>query len=77
METSLACFDEVKAWMSVNFFSLNESKMELILLGPSELHGMTKIKLGTLTAIRKHQVKNLSVVCDSALKFDKQIKLLK
>lgn len=71
METLLACFDEVKALMSVHFLSLNDSKTELILLGPSELHDTTKIKLGTLTAFRKHQVKKLSVVCDSALKFDR------
>ncbi len=32
-----------------------------------------ELKLGPLSLFNKHQVKNLGVMCDSALKFDKQI----
>lgn len=31
----LAGVDEVKAWMSANFLSLNDSKTEIIVFGPS------------------------------------------
>ncbi len=59
--------------MSMNFFSLNESKTELILFGPSESVNAVQIDLGSLSPFRKYQTKNLGIICDSALKFDKQI----
>lgn len=55
------------------FLSQNESKTELILIGPSEPGDTVPLKLGPLSLFTKHQVKNLGVICDSALKFDKQI----
>ncbi len=69
----LACVDEVKAWMSANFLSLNDSKTEIIVFGPSEMSDTDGVNLGTLSPFRKHQVKNLGVICDSALKFNFQI----
>ncbi len=57
----------------MNFFSLNESKTELILFGPSESVNAVQIDLGSLSPFRKYQTKNLGIICDSALKFDKQI----
>lgn len=73
IERLLACLNEVKAWMSTNFLSLNESKTELILFGPSDLDNVVETELGPLSLFRKHHVKNLGMICDSALKFDKQI----
>jgi len=61
--------------MSVNFLFLNESKTEVMLFGPSESADLAKIELGTLSPYLKHQVKNLGITCDSALRFDKQINL--
>lgn len=59
--------------MSMNFLSLNESKTDLILFGPSELDNEFQIKLGSLSQVRKYHVNNLGMIFDSALKFDKQI----
>ncbi len=73
MERLLACLNDVKAWMSMNFLSLNESKTELILFGPSELDNAFQTKLGPLSQVRKYHVNNLGMIFDSALKFDKQI----
>ncbi len=73
MERLLACLNDVKAWMSMNFLSLNESKTDLILFGPSELDNAFQTKLGPLSQVRKYHVNNLGMIFDSALKFDKQI----
>ncbi len=73
MEILIACLNEVKTWMSMNFLSLNESKTELILFGPSESVNAVQIDLDSLSPFRKYQTKNLGIICDSALKFDKQI----
>ncbi|XDV19494.1 hypothetical protein PO909_024959 [Leuciscus waleckii] len=73
VERLAECLGEIKRWMSANFFCLNESKTEMILFGPSESADTSKIKLGTLSPYLRHQVKNLGIICDSALKFDKQI----
>lgn len=72
MEILIACLNEVKTWMSMNFFSLNESKTELILFGTESVNAV-QIDLGSLSPFRKYQTKNLGIICDSALKFDKQI----
>ncbi len=73
VERLVECFGEIKVWMFANLLCLNESKTELILFGPSESVDTSKIELGILSPFRTHQVKNLGIVCDSALKFDKQI----
>ena len=67
------CFGEIKRWMSANFLCLNESKTEMILFGPSESANISEIELGTLSPYLMNQVKNVGIICDSALKFDKQI----
>jgi len=59
--------------MSAIFFYPNESKAELILFGPSESAETSKIELVRLSPYLMRQVKNLGIICDSALKFDKQI----
>lgn len=53
----LAFVDKVKSWMAANFLSLNESKTEVIIIGPSEMSDTTICNLGTLSPFRKHQVK--------------------
>ncbi len=65
-----ACLTEVKAWLSLNFLNFNESKTEIIIFAPSDT---PKINLGGLSSAVKQWVKNLGVVFDESLKFDRQI----
>lgn len=45
-----------------------------MIFGPSESGDMAKINLGTWSPFRKHLVKNVGVVCDSALQLDEMSK---
>lgn len=56
--------------MSIIFLNLNE----VMIFGPSESGDMAEIYLGTLSCFRKHPVKNVGVVCYSALTSDKMSK---
>ncbi len=53
----LACVNKVKSWMAANFLSLNESKTEVIIFGPSEMSETARFNVGTLSPFRKNQVK--------------------
>ncbi len=55
-------------------FQLNENKTEVILFGSPHLVNALSSSLGPLQANIRTHVKNLGVVFDSELKFDKQIK---
>ncbi len=68
-----ACLSDSKAWMSLNFFNLNESKTVAIILGCLAIFGNTQQVLGDLATHVKPSVKHMSVVFDSALTFDKQV----
>ena len=63
-----ACLEDVKAWMSLIFFCLNESKTEVVVFTSSSIHNTTNVDLGVLAPYVKPYVKNLGVVLDSALK---------
>ncbi len=52
---------------------LNESKTEMIVFGPSGASGSSDCDLGDLVFYVKPSVKNLGVIFDSALQFDKQM----
>jgi len=73
---SLQClFDysrEVKQWMSANFLQLNDSKMEVSIFGSSKFTEVVASKLGPLSGNLHTHVRNLGVIFDSALTFDKQ-----
>ncbi len=71
-----ACLSDVKAWMSLNFFYLNESKTEIIVFGPSEIPNISHLNSDVLSSSVKSCVKNLGVLFDSALKFDRQVNLV-
>ncbi|KAI2648195.1 putative RNA-directed DNA polymerase from transposon BS [Labeo rohita] len=62
--------------MSLNFLKLNESKTEIIVFGSSDVpnthHGNSSVLFSSV----KSCVKNLGVLFDSALKFDRQINLV-
>lgn len=67
------CLEDVKAWLSQNFLSLNENKTEVVVFTPSSVHDTTNINLGILTPYVKPYVKNLGVILDSGLKLDRQV----
>ncbi len=72
-ETLMSCLSDVKAWLSLNFLNFNESKTEIIVFGPSDSHSTPKVNLGDLSSSVKPWVKNLGVIFDDGLTFDKQI----
>lgn len=67
------CILEIKNWMAHSFLQLNESKTEVILFGPPKKTDCLKGNLGPLSPFIKSQVRNLGVLFDTELKFDKQI----
>ncbi len=69
----LACINGIKSWMGDNFLQLNENKTEVILFGSPHLVNALSSSLGPLQANIRTHIKNLGVVFDSELKFDKQI----
>ncbi len=60
---------DVKAWLSLNFLNFNE----IIVFKPSDSMTAAEPNLGGLSSCVKHYVKNLGVVFDEHLKFDRQI----
>lgn len=69
----LLCLSDVKKWLSLNFLNFNESKTELIVFKPSVSVTSTIPNLGELSPYVKQHVKNLGVVFDEQMKFDRQI----
>ncbi len=68
-----ACLADVKSWLSKNFLFLNPDKTEVIVFSPSEHGASIQSNLGNLNPFISTQVRNLGVVFDNSLKFDKQI----
>ncbi len=68
-----SCLDEVKYWLYQNLLYLNEEKTEVIVFGPSENMKTFNFDLGSLSAFRSSQVRNLGVLLDDSLKLDIQI----
>ncbi len=64
---------DVKAWLSLNFLNFNEEKTEIIVFKPSDSITAAEPNLGGLSSCVKHYVKNLGVVFDEHLRFDRQI----
>ena len=68
----LSCLNDIKAWLSLNFLCLNESKTEVIVFGPNG-PGILPADLGSLQPYIKTVVSNLGVKLDNGLNLDKQI----
>ncbi len=69
----LKCLEEVKLWLAQNFLKLNENKTEVIVFGPSDNSQTTCIDLGSLSVFSSSRVRNLCVLLDESLHFDKHI----
>jgi len=74
----LDCLNEIKLWMASNFLQLNESKFEVLMvllkdLGPPESVNQIALDLGPLASNVNTQVRNLGVIFDSEMKFDRQV----
>lgn len=69
----ISCLSDYKARISLNFLSLNENKTEAIMYGPLSVSGSTNQVLGSLASYLKPSIKNMGIVFDSGLKFDKQV----
>ncbi len=66
--SALHRFEEIKGWMAHTFLQLNESKSEILILGPSR----TSFRV-SLSASVQHYVRHLGVTLDSLLYFEKHI----
>uniref|UniRef100_A0A669CPU2 Reverse transcriptase domain-containing protein n=1 Tax=Oreochromis niloticus TaxID=8128 RepID=A0A669CPU2_ORENI len=64
----LACLEDIKSWMSLNFLRCNSSKTEVILFGPSGPCVPSAIDLGPLAEYVKSVVTNLGFKMDSDFK---------
>ena len=69
----LDCITDIKQWLAQNFLHLNDSKTECILFGSPPMSNFLTTNSGTLAPFFKSHVKNLGVIFDNRLKFDKQI----
>ena len=69
----LSCLSEIKDWMAQNFLQLNESKTEILIIGPSNSPASFQSELSTLYSNVTHTARNLGVIFDSDLSFSPQI----
>ncbi len=69
----LQCLEEVKSWLVQTFLFLNEDKTEVIVFGPNENSQCISPELESLSVFRSSRVRNLGVLVDQHLKFDKHI----
>ena len=73
LSSLLGCLDGVKFWLDQNFLFLNENKTEIIVFGSTANPQAATLDLGRLSTFRSSRVRNLGVLLDESLNFDKQI----
>ncbi len=73
IEVLLACLKEANLWLTQNCLALKENKTEIVLFSPSNVYDLGDLDLGDLSSYVSPCVKNLGVLFDSGLKFDKRI----
>ncbi len=64
---------EVKSWMPDNFLQLNDSKTEVLVFGRPDFANTLSNTLAHITNTVGSHARNLGVIFDPALQFDKQI----
>ncbi len=67
---------EVKSWLADNFLQLNDSKTEVLVFGHPDIANTLSNTLAPITNTVGSHARNLGVIFDPALKFDKQINLV-
>lgn len=67
----ISCLGGVKLWMSENFLKLNRDKIETIAFGSSLCVTNIANQLGTQSLTLHDRIKNLGVIFDSDVLFDK------
>ncbi len=73
MSTLFACLQDIKCWMDLNFLQLNNDKTEIMVFGPTAVSSGIVKQLGPLSSNVRDRVRNLGMVFDPTLSFDKQI----
>ena len=68
------CILDIKSWMAENFLQLNQDKTEVLVIGPEALREKLNFKLEALSLNPSENVKNLGVVFDSNLTFERHIR---
>ncbi len=73
MNDLIQCITEVKYWIAKNLLQLNEDKTEILLAGPKALRHQINSLLTPLSVKPCEHVKNLGVILDADLNFQKHI----
>lgn len=71
------CLSAVRNWLSENFLFLNSAKTEMMIIGPQKLQNLfnnVSLPLDDCVVLGRDKMKNLGVIFDQTLVFDKQIK---
>ena len=69
----IQCIPDIINWMATNFLKLNEEKTEILLVGPTSLRQRILPFLTPLLVKPCEHAKNLGVILDADLNFQKQI----
>lgn len=73
IEAIFSCLEDIKSWMAENFLQLNTKKTEMILFGSPTTSKHWSNALGPWSSNLQNLVRNLGVIFDSSLNFNKQV----
>ncbi len=64
------CHEEVKCWLEQNQLKKKTAKSEVVIFGPNLVDTYIKYVLGPCSTNLQFQIRNLSVIFESAITFD-------
>uniref|UniRef100_A0AAQ5X7A8 Reverse transcriptase domain-containing protein n=1 Tax=Amphiprion ocellaris TaxID=80972 RepID=A0AAQ5X7A8_AMPOC len=70
------CIEQINEWLCQNFLQLNKDKTEVMVFGAKEGRLKVSLELQSLQLKTTDQARNLGVVMDSELSFEKHIKAI-
>lgn len=75
LKSLLNCLEDINLWLTKNFLHLNQSKMECIVFGTSNVceNVISNCVSSSVASLFKPAVRNLGVILDPGLCFDQQI----